>query len=101
MNWDEQREEFDKMCGELNALRNTKGKEYSTESDSLSNFKKDMAVGVTSYQSLGILLNKHMRSIESFIRTRYVLSDEPILGRINDAINYLFLLRCLIMDEEV
>ena len=33
-----------------------------------------------------------------YIANGKIYSNEPIEGRINDAINYLFLLRCLIKD---
>ena len=43
-------------------------------------------------------MGKHYASIQSYIKHGKVFSNEPIEGRINDLINYAFLLRCLIKD---
>lgn len=98
MRWDEQNAEFEKMISELKELLFAKGKEYAGDRDALGNFKSANDLGVTPLQKLGIFLNKHLASINSYIANGKIYSNEPIEGRISDAINYLFLLRCLIKD---
>lgn len=86
-------------CGEL---LNGKGQEYVPDpnKDALSNFKesgKDLDIDPAKVAM--IFLNKHIRSIKTYIRTRKE-GAEPITGRISDAINYLILLRALFEDKE-
>ncbi len=100
MKWDRQREEFDKMSSELSDLLTNKGKEYAGDYDALGNFKNGNDIGVSPNQKLFIFLDKHLSSIKSYIKHGKEFSSEPIEGRINDAINYLFLLRCLIVEEK-
>ncbi len=98
MRWEEQRDEFEKMVEELQELLINKGREYAGDKDALGNFKSANELGVTPLQKLGIFLSKHQASINSYIANGKIYSNEPIEGRINDCINYLFLLRCLIKD---
>jgi hypothetical protein len=99
MKWERQKTEFDLMVAELQDLLVNKGKEYAGDYDALGNFKTASDMGVTPYQKLGILLDKHYSSIKSYIKHEHVYSNESIEGRISDAINYLFLLRCLIAEK--
>ena len=45
MKWQDQKDEFKKMVGELSELLNTKGKEYSGDDDALNNFKRGIQRG--------------------------------------------------------
>ena len=98
MHWEEQRKEFEGMIEELRDLLNNKGREYAGDHDALGNFKSGIDLGVSPLQKLGIFMDKHYSSVQSYIKHGKVFSDEPIEGRINDLINYAFLLRCLIKD---
>jgi hypothetical protein len=100
MQWDQQRDQLKLVIEELEDLLHNKGKEYSSTEDCLANFKHGTDIGVTPEQKLWIFLDKHLSSIKTYIREGQVFSNEPIEGRINDAINYLFLLRCLIVDNK-
>jgi hypothetical protein len=100
MNWQDQKIEFDTMVKELEDLLTNKGKEYAGDFDALGNFKNGHDIGVTPNQKLWIFLDKHLSSIRSYIKHGQVFSNEPIEGRISDAINYLFLLRCLIAEKK-
>lgn len=101
MKWSEQKQEFDATVSELSELLFSKGKEYASDRDALANFKSANDLGVTPQQKLFIFLDKHLSSIKSYIKNNGVtFSNEPIEGRINDAINYLFLLRCLIKESK-
>lgn len=100
MKWDRQQAEFESMIVELKDLLFNKGKEYAGDYDALGNFKSGLDIGITSNQKLWIFLDKHLCSIKSYIKHGQTFSNESIEGRINDAINYLFLLRCLIAEEK-
>lgn len=101
MNTKERNDELVSVFKELAHLYDGKGKEYANDSDVLKNFKRGNELGISSYQKLGVYLDKHISSINSFIANGgKTFSNESIHGRINDAIAYLFLLRCLIKDSE-
>jgi cyclopropane fatty-acyl-phospholipid synthase-like methyltransferase len=86
--------EFEKIV-QINRI---KGHDYAGEDDALSNFKRNAdRLGLTSIQVWAVYFHKHLDAIETFVREGGVAS-EPIEGRIQDAILYLFLLRGLIED---
>jgi len=99
MEWKRQQQEFEATTAELKELLFNKGREYAGDYDALGNFKSGLEIGITSKQKLWIFLDKHLCSIKSFIKHDKTFSNESIESRINDAINYLFLLRCLIAEE--
>ena len=79
-------------------LTNSKGEEYSHDTDQLANFKRQAAeLGVSPLMVLAVYLNKHLDAVKSFIKNGREFS-EPIEGRIDDAILYLILLKALISD---
>jgi hypothetical protein len=100
MNWQDQKAEFDKIVKELEDLLVNKGREYAGDEDALGNFKTGLDIGVSSTQKLWIFLDKHLSSIKSYIKHDQTFSNETIESRISDAINYLFLLRCLIVEKK-
>lgn len=100
MKWQEQKTEFDKLVKELEDLLTNKGREYAGDHDALGNFKTGDDIGISPTQKLWTFLDKHLSSIKSYIKHGKVFSNEPIEGRISDAINYLFLLRCLIVEKQ-
>jgi hypothetical protein len=100
MNWTDHKKEFRKLVGELEELLYNKGVEYANSADALANFKRGTDLGLRPEQKLGVYLEKHWAAITYYIAKGEIKSTEKIEGRINDAINYLFLLRCLIKDKE-
>lgn len=101
MKWAEQKRLFDELIAKEGVLLVTKGGEYASDADALDNFKSGAAdIGINPKQILWIYMSKHLKSIKSYIRKGHALSTEPIEGRIQDARNYLFLLHCLIKEEE-
>lgn len=87
-----------------------KGQEYASNNDRLSNFKENAKkLGLTPIQVWAVYAFKHMDSIETYIRRTHqhaILQDrtipeamadidatlsEPIIGRFDDAINYMHL----------
>ena len=106
MKWSEQQALFKAMVKEESDLLNNKGREYASDNDALDNFKSQAKeMGVDPLVVLSIFMNKHYRSIQSYIRNgRKTKSNESIEGRIADLRNYAFLAACLIKDtpsEEV
>jgi hypothetical protein len=101
MKWEQQQALHAKLVEQERDLLNRKGAEYASDDDALDNFKRGAReIGIDPKQILWIYMSKHLSSIKSFIRKGKVLSDEPIAGRIADARNYLFLLQCLIDEDE-
>lgn len=87
-------------------LTATKGEEYKgAEDNQFGNFERGaLELGLTREQILMVYLSKHLDSIRTYIRDkakgeRRQLS-EPIIGRIDDAILYLILLRAMVIDDE-
>ena len=82
-------------------IRTTKGIEYSNSTeDANKNFYSDSDIGISPIKSVAVFMNKHYRSIRSWIKTGQVHSDEQIEGRIYDLINYLLILLSLIEDKK-
>jgi hypothetical protein len=100
MKWSDQQELFQSMINLEKDLLDRKGLEYSSDTDSLANFKAKLDIGVSPMQVAWIFLEKHLSSIKSYIKLGHELSDESIEGRINDARNYLFLIACLVKEQK-
>ncbi len=83
-----------------------KGEDYAGtdhQPDVNLNFKKAAdRWGITVLQAWGVYFGKHVDAIETFVRKGGVDSQsEPVLGRITDAVNYLFILLALLEDPDV
>lgn len=91
---------MDSTYEELKKLNSTKGNDYAGDDDALNNFKTAaLRVGLEPTQVWGVYFLKHIAAIETFIKDGNVKS-EPIEGRVQDAILYLFLLLGLIVEKE-
>jgi len=97
--------EFDKLIKEellpeCFKIMGSKGVAYSGQEDKLGNFKRGAALtGSEPKKVLFIYMMKHIDSIASFIRNEYK-DSEPIESRIEDVINYCFLLYGLIKEKQ-
>lgn len=92
--------EFDSLIAECRQMRDAKGKEYANGQDRFGNFKRiSQRLGVKPTAVCMVYLTKHLDSIESFIKTGKIHSNERIRGRIVDAITYLTLLHGLFMED--
>jgi hypothetical protein len=99
------RKAFDILRNEAYArickISDTKGHDYSGQEDALRNFKTNgEALGITPMQVWGVLCIKHWDAVMTFLREGDVKS-EPVEGRIDDVILYLFLLQALIKEEKI
>lgn len=86
-------------------LQYGKAKDYATDSDALSNFKGEdaKALGLTPFQKWGVYFGKQAMSILGAIGKSPdapSTTSEPIEERIQDAIIYLVLLKCLLEDSK-
>ena len=83
---------YDQMVEAEKKLLSSKGIEYSGKEDRFNNFNKlGTELNLTPEKILWIYLKKHLDGILSYINGEYT-GGEPIMGRINDARNYLALL---------
>jgi len=96
-------EVFQELFDSCLNLQYGKAKDYATNSDALSNFKSQdaEALGLTPYQKWGVYFGKQAMSILGAIGKNPKFpstTSEPIEERINDAIIYLVLFKCLLED---
>lgn len=94
---DKMREVFEQ---EIMALREAGQKEYVSGDYAFDNFDRlSNDLGLDRKYILWVFVKKHLDGIISFIRG-HKSQREDVRGRINDAIVYLFLLRCMIDYED-
>lgn len=83
------------------ALNETKGKEYTPDSDVTENFKRHgERLEVAPAIVWAIYAGKHWDAIEAYCRRGEVSSDETIEKRVRDLILYLYLLLATVVDSE-
>ena len=92
---------FNELIDMERRIFSSKGDDYTNDdSDRLANFKRNAKLtGMTSGQVWSIYFMKHIDAILTYIRTGK-LSSEGLIGRINDARNYLVLLACLFQEAQ-
>jgi|TARA_R100000781_G_scaffold12701_1_gene11143 hypothetical protein len=90
-----------KMQDEENRLMTVKGEEYTvSDEDKFKNFKSiGERMDLQAEKVCLIYLLKHMDSIRNYVLTGSEVSEEPIMGRIQDARNYLLLLGGIIEEK--
>lgn len=96
-------EVFKELFDSCYQLQIGKAKDYASDFDALSNFKSQdaEALGLTPFQKWGVYFGKQAMSIMNAIGKNPEMpstTSEPIEERINDAIIYLVLLKCLLED---
>ena len=96
-------EEFDRIFEETveksRSVLASKSKEYSTE-DKLHNFKVSAATrGVSNRDALAGMMVKHTTSIYDLLRAEECADLELWDEKIGDHINYLILLRAMVIEE--
>lgn len=96
-------EEFDKLFEEVvDHMRQTlvvKAKEYASNKDRLHNFRVAAAfTGETPEQALWGMNVKHLVSISDMVKSGNIYSQDVWDEKIGDALNYLVLLRALVVE---
>ena len=110
MNFDEYKDVFNWTVSECYDLGLLKGAEYRGDeggNNVHANFDRLASkLGVEPITILMVYLTKHLDSIDTYARLNQrehsgmeTPSYEPITGRINDAINYLILLKAMILRD--
>jgi hypothetical protein len=92
----------------LTVLSEGKGREYCNDSaDGLANLRSAAHKLNLNMETVCLVyLNKHITSIETYVRRMQEGKEtpklaEPIQGRINDAILYLILMKCIIHEQRL
>lgn len=87
------REAFDAIM----QLHEVKGRDYSGEDECFSNFRRHAAeLGLEPQQIWAVYASKHWDAVMTYVRegqNDHYKPSEPIAGRIDDLILYLFMLR--------
>ena len=93
-------EKCDELYEECMDIMKTKGQAYSGTEDKLGNFKRVAKnLSMTPKQVWYVYFSKHLDALSAYLRGEYV-DSEPIMGRIKDLINYLYLFMGLYEEQE-
>ena len=101
MNNDDFRKNLDTVHEKVETVLGAKGEEYATDNDRLHNFKVAAQVqGITNKEALSGMMAKHTFSVYDMIADGKDHSQEKWDEKILDHINYLILLRALVVEEK-
>lgn len=91
---------FEDMVAHCEEVLGAKNKEYASDEDKLHNFKiaADLE-GVTVPQACGGMMVKHIVSIYDMIGSNKTFTMDQWNEKIGDALNYLFLLKAILVAE--
>jgi hypothetical protein len=94
------REMRDEAYTKRTTMADGKAQEYASETDRLTNFKEvGRFLGLSPLKVAGVYMFKHIRAIFSYIKNEGTGElSEPIDGRIDDAQEYMDLVRGLITE---
>lgn len=100
MNRDQFNEIIDQARNRQDNLLKVKGADYTRHSeDRLSNFKRVAeAIGLDPLKVWAVYAGKHWDAIMAYVKTGRTES-EAIEGRLDDLVNYLYLLEGLIREK--
>ena len=91
----------DSELGYCSQLLIRKGREYAPGEDRLQAFKDAAAIsGNTPKQALWGMLTKHLVSIKTMVNSTVDYDMDLWNEKITDSINYLILLKTLVIDEK-
>jgi len=97
---DQVQEIFGQIWQEINKLREAGQKEYAGGENAFGNFERlATELNLTREKVLWVYFTKHLDGIRAYLNG-HVSQRESIEGRINDAIVYLMLLRCMVQDSK-
>jgi hypothetical protein len=85
----------------INEILGSKAGEYADDADRLHNFKASASLqGITPIEALRGKMAKHTISIYDMIASKKAYPVEKWDEKITDHINYLILLRALVVEED-
>jgi hypothetical protein len=89
-----------KFYQEAEKILNSKGKEYAADEDRLANFKDvGKELGVSPELICYVYMRKHLRSIESYLRTGK--KSVEMSSRLQDISNYILFFYALLQDRDL
>ena len=101
MNNEDFRNNLDTIHEKIETVLGAKGEEYATENDRLHNFKVAAGVqGITVKEALSGMMAKHTVSVYDMIADGKDHSLDRWDEKILDHINYLILLRAIVVEEK-
>ena len=101
MNNEDFRNNLDTIHEKIETVLGAKGEEYATDNDRLHNFKVAAGVqGITVKEALSGMMAKHTVSVYDMIADGKDHSQEKWDEKILDHINYLILLRAIVVEEK-
>jgi hypothetical protein len=100
MTYEELQQIEEQVWERMRKIRETKGREYAHDEDTLADFKEVAAdAGISPMQCWLTYVQKHQRAIATFVREGSVKS-ESIYDRVLDVVVYHVLLLGLVQDLE-
>ena len=101
MNNEDFRNNLDTIHEKIETVLGAKGEEYATDNDRLHNFKVAAQVqGITVKEALSGMMAKHTVSVYDMIADGKDHSLDKWDEKILDHINYLILLRAIVVEEK-
>ena len=101
MNNEDFRNNLDTIHEKIETVLGAKGEEYATDNDRLHNFKVAAGVqGITVKEALSGMMAKHTVSVYDMIADGKDHSLDKWDEKILDHINYLILLRAIVVEEK-
>ena len=101
MNNEDFRTNLDTIHEKIETVLGAKGEEYATDNDRLHNFKVAAGVqGITVKEALSGMMAKHTVSVYDMIADGKDHSLDKWDEKILDHINYLILLRAIVVEEK-
>lgn len=92
---------FDEFVQECRGMRDTKGKEYANSTSRFANFDRlSAALELNRLKIAQVYVQKHLDSLNAYIKTGQVSSSENIRGRIIDIVTYMILIAGMIEDKQ-
>lgn len=92
---------FDDFIQECRGMRDTKGKEYANGTSRFGNFDRlAKTLEMDRLKIAQVYVQKHLDSLNSYIKTGEVYSQERIRGRIIDIVTYMILMAGMIEDTD-
>lgn len=92
---------FDEFVEECRKMRDTKGKEYASSLDRFDNFNRlGRTLDLDRLKIAQVYVQKHLDSVNTFIKTGRVSSTERIRGRFIDIVTYMILMAGMAEEDE-
>lgn len=92
---------FDEFIKECRKMRDTKGKEYASGVDRFANFNRlSTTLEIDRLKIAQVYVQKHLDSVNTYIKTGQIHSTERIRGRFVDIVTYMILMAGMVEERE-